>query len=51
MPIYNLTDYSHNSEESTGSLYHFKRDEITTGNNANADIDANSIQLQSKLNW
>ena len=41
MPMYNLIEYSVNYEESTGSLHHVKRDEITTGNNANADITAN----------
>ena len=41
--MYNLIDYSDDYEESSGSLlYHFKRDEITTGNDANSDIDANN---------
>ena len=38
MPMYNLLEYSDNYEDSTGSLYHFKRSEITTGNDNNADI-------------
>ena len=42
MPMYNLIEYSDNYEESTGGLYHFKRDEITTGNDANTDIGANN---------
>ena len=42
MPMYNLIEYSGNYEDSTGSLYHFKRDEITTENDANADIIANN---------
>ena len=42
MAIYNLIEYSDNYEDSTGSLYHFKRDEITTGNNADVDIAANN---------
>ena len=38
MPMYNLLKYSDNYEDSTGSLYHFKRSEITTGDNNNAEI-------------
>ena len=38
MPMYNLLEYSDNYEDSTGSLYHFKRSEITTGDSNNADI-------------
>ena len=42
MPMCNLIEYSDNYEDSTGSLYHFKKDQITTGNNANVDIIANN---------
>ena len=42
IPMYNLIEYSDNYEDSTGSLYQFKRDEITTGNDANADTDADN---------
>ena len=42
MPMCNLIEYSDNYEESAGSLYQFKRDEITTGNDDNADIIANN---------
>ena len=38
MPMYNLLEYSDNYEHSTGSLYHFKRSEITTEDDNNADI-------------
>ena len=41
-PMYNLIEYSDNYEDSTGSLYQFKRDEITTGDDANVDIAANN---------
>ena len=41
-PVYNLIEYSDNYEDSTGSLYQFKRDEITTGDDANVDIVANN---------
>ena len=37
-PMYNLLEYSDNYEDSTGSLYHFKRSEITTGDDKNADV-------------
>ena len=50
-PMYNLIEYSDNYEDSTGSLYQFKRDEITTGNDANADIaDNNSRSFTYKTN-
>ena len=35
MPMYNLLEYSDNYEDSTGSLFHFKRSEVD-GNNAGA---------------
>ena len=38
MPMYNFLEYSDNYEDSTGSFYHFKRSEITTGNDNNADV-------------
>ena len=38
MPMYNFLEYSDNYEDSTGSLYHFKGSEITTGNDNNADV-------------
>ena len=50
--MYNLIEYSDNYEDSTGSLYQFKRDEITTGNDANADIAADnstSFACKAKL--
>ena len=42
MPMYNLIEYSDNYEDSTGSLYHLKRGEITTGD-ANTDIGAANV--------
>ena len=50
MPMYNLIEYSDNYEDSTGSLHHFKRDEITTENNANVDIANNSTSFTSRAN-
>ena len=43
MPMYHLIEYSDNYEDSTGSLYQFKRDEITTGD-ADADIGEDDVE-------
>ena len=37
MPMHNLTEYSDNYSDTSGSLWHFKRDEIT--NNADVSND------------
>ena len=37
MPMYNLLEYSDNYEDSSGSLYQFKRDEQNVGDNVNID--------------
>ena len=37
MPMYNLLEYSHNYEDSSGSLYQFKRDEQNIGDVGNID--------------
>ena len=50
-PMYNLFEFSDNYEDSTGSLYQFKRDEITTGDNGNIDIAVdNSTPFAYKAN-
>ena len=48
MPMYNLLEYSDNYQDSTGSLYQFKRDEPPEGN---ADVDNNTTSpvYKSKL--
>ena len=48
MPMYNLLEYSDNYQNSTGSLYQFKRDEPTDDN---ADVASNTTSLvyKSKL--
>ena len=46
MPMYNLLEYSDNYQDSTGSLYQFKRDEPPDNNVAN---DATSLVYKSKL--
>ena len=40
MPMYNLIEYSDNCADTSGSLWHFKRDEIT--NNADVTNDDNA---------
>ena len=48
MPMYNLLEYSDNYENSTGSLYQFKRDEppdnyADVGNNATSLVDKSKL--------
>ena len=45
MPMYNLLEYSDNYEDTTGSLYQFKRDEPPDDN---ANVDGNTISLKYK---
>ena len=46
MPMYNLLEYSDNYQDSTGSLYEFKRDEPPDDN---ADVAYNTSSLVYKL--
>ena len=48
MPMYNLLEYSDNYQDSTGSLYQFKRDE-PPDDNANVVNDTTSLVFKSKL--
>ena len=48
MPMYNLLEYSDNYQDSTGSLYPFKRDE-PPDDNANVANDTTSLVYKSKL--
>ena len=48
MPMYNLLEYSDNYQDSTGSLYQFKRDE-PPDDNANVANDITSLVHKSKL--
>ena len=41
MPMYNLIEYSDNYSDTSGSLWHFKKDEIE--DNADLTLDANHI--------
>ena len=44
MPMYNLTEYTDNYSDSSGSLWQFKRDEspMNNGNPLNVDLDNSS---------
>ena len=48
MPIYNLLEYSDNYQNSTGSLYQFKRDE-SPDDNADVANNTTSLVYKSKL--
>ena len=48
MPMYNLLEYSDNYQDSTGSLYQFKRDQ-PPDDNANVANDTTSLVYKSKL--
>ena len=41
MPMYNLIEYSDNYSDTSGSLWQFKRDEVT---DKNADLTINNSQ-------
>ena len=46
MPMYNLTEYSDNYSDTSGSLWNFKREEIV--NNADVANDNNSPSFKNK---
>ena len=48
MSMYNLLEYSDNYQDSTGSIYQFKRDE-PANDNANVANDTTSLVYKSKL--
>ena len=48
MPMYNLTEYSNNYSDTSGSLWDFKRDEID--NNADVTNDNNAPSFKYKAN-
>ena len=48
MPMYNLIEYSDNCSDTSGSLWNFKRDEIT--NNADVTNDNNALSFKYKSN-
>ena len=48
MPMYNLNEYSDNYSDTSGSLWQFKKDEIT--NNADVTNDNNTPSFKYKAN-
>ena len=49
MPLYNLIEYSDNYPDTSGSLWNFKRDEITNNVNVTNDDNAPSFKYKSNL--
>ena len=49
MPMYNLIEYSDNYSDTSGSLWQFKKDEIT--NNADVTNDNNTPSFKYKANF
>ena len=49
MPMYNLIEYSDNYSDTSGSLWNFKRDEITNNANVTNDDNAPSFKYKAKL--
>ena len=49
MPMYSLTEYSDNFSDTSGSLWNFKRDEITNNANVTNDDNAPSFKYKSNL--
>ena len=47
MPMYNLIEYSVNYSDTSGSLWHFKRDEVI--NNADVTNDDNAPSFKASL--
>ena len=49
MPMYNLVEYSDNYSDTSGSLWHFKRDEITKNADLTNDDNAPSFKHKASL--
>ena len=49
MPMYNLIEYSDNYSDTSGSLWNFKRVEITNKANVNNDDNAPSFKYKSNI--
>ena len=49
MPVYNLIEYSDNYSDTSGSLWNFKRDEITNNADVTNDDNAPSFKYKSNL--
>ena len=48
MPMYNLTEYSDNYSDTSGSLWQFKMDEIASSNDLTVDISS-SFKYKSNI--
>ena len=49
MPIYNLIEYSDNHSDTSGSLWQFKRDEITNNADVTNDNNASSFKYKASI--
>ena len=49
MPMYNLIEYSDNYSDTSGSLWHFKRDEIINNADVTNDDNAPSFKHKARL--
>ena len=49
IPLYNLTKYSDNSSDTSGSLWQFKRDEVSNNNNDLPADDSQSFKYKAAL--
>ena len=49
MPMYNLIEYSDNYSDTSGSLWQFKRDEITNNSDVTNDNNAPSFKYKANL--
>ena len=49
MPMYNLLEYSKNYKRTTGSLWHYYRDEPTSGGRINHYLGSKSFDLKSSI--
>ena len=49
IPMYNLTKYSDNSSDTSGSLWQFKRDEVSNNNNDLTADDSQSFKYKAAI--
>ena len=49
IPLYNLTKYSDNSSDTSGSLWQFKRDEVSNNNNDLTADDSQSFKYKAAI--
>ena len=49
MPLYNLIEYSNNYSDTSGSLWQFKRDEVTDENNDLVIDNSQSFKCKAAL--